>query len=256
MRGPTRLCPRLGATPQEEAAQLRPNSGPAVTVAALWHARTRRDGVLAWFPRLYDEGRVAARGETPLLALRRAGRPVIVAGLHLGNWEILGLTLLRLGMPPVVMHEPPPPGDFRGRVLVRAREEAGARLLPLGRDATWPAVRALRGDRDILYMLVDEVTDGRPMAPRLGRREAPAGNLAQAVKLARATGAAIVPGYALRRPGPRFEARFLPPLEVPRTGDRAADIAAGIAALDAAIETEVLRHIEQWFPLLYFRPEP
>ena len=251
-----RLHPSLGANALAAVARLRPDLPPAETVAALWDATTRTACEVACCIRLHDEGRVATEGEGPLLALHRAGRPVIVAGLHLGNWEVLGLTLPRLGLPVTVIHDPPPQTSFRGRALVRERLRAGTRLLPLGRDATWPAVRALRDRREVLCLLVDEVTAGRPMAPRLGRSAPPAGNLLQAVKLARLTGAAIVPGYALRLPGARFLSRFLPPIEVPRTADCAADVAAGVARLDTAIAEVVLRHLGQWFPLLYFRPDP
>lgn len=251
-----RLYPRLGANALAAVARLRPDLPPAETVAALWDATTRTACEVACCVRLHDAGRVETRGETPLLALHRAGRPVIVAGLHLGNWDVFGLTLARLGLPVTVIHAPPPASTFRGRALVRERLRAGTRLLPLGRDATWPAVRALRDRHEVLCLLVDEVTADRAMAPRLGRAAPPAGNLLQAVKLARLAGAAIVPGYALRLPGARFRSTFLPPIEVPRTADRAADVAAGAEMLDAAVAGAVLRHIEQWFPLLYFRPDP
>jgi KDO2-lipid IV(A) lauroyltransferase len=111
----------------------------------------------------------------------------------------------------------------------------------------------LRGGRETLYMSIDEITDGRVMAPLLGRAPGPPGNLVQAVRLARLTGAAIVPGYAIRQPGARFAATILPPIEVARSADAATDIAAGVAALDAAITPPILANLEQWFPLLYWR---
>ncbi|RAI59625.1 lysophospholipid acyltransferase family protein [Roseicella frigidaeris] len=252
-----RLYPRLDAMARAAVPRLRPDLAPDAAVAALWDATTRTACEVPCYIRLHDEGRVTMRGEAALLALHRDRRPVILAGLHLGNWEILGLAAHRLDIPVAVVHDPPPAAEFRGQLLVRERLRAGARLLPLGREATWPALRAVREGREILYMLVDEVTEGRVMAPRLGRAAPLGGNLVQAVKLARLAGAAILPAYALRLPGPagdpRFEACFLPPIEVPRTADRAADVAAGTAALDAAITPAVLRHLEQWFPLLYWR---
>ena len=50
--------------------------------------------------RFWDEGRIEVAGAARLLAARRDG-PVLVAGLHLGNPEVLGLTLARLGLRPV-----------------------------------------------------------------------------------------------------------------------------------------------------------
>jgi KDO2-lipid IV(A) lauroyltransferase len=253
-----RLYPRLNDRARAAIATLRPDLPVEPTLAALWDATTRMASETACFTRLVEEDRVTFTGEAPLLALRDAGRPLIMAGLHLGQWDVYGVALMRrFGLQLVVMHRPPPVESFRGRVLVAARLASGARLLPLEREATWPALRVLRDARETLYMSIDEITEGRVMAPLLGRAPGPgpnpSGNLVQAVRLARLTGAAIVPGYAIRAPGARFAATILPPIEVARSKDAADDIAAGVAALDAAITPPILAHLDQWFPLLYWR---
>src|SRR5207237_634662 len=47
--------------------------------------------------RLWAEGRIALAGAEHLLAARAAGKPVIVMGVHLGNWETIGPTIVELG---------------------------------------------------------------------------------------------------------------------------------------------------------------
>jgi KDO2-lipid IV(A) lauroyltransferase len=244
-----RLHPRLHARALAAVPRLRPDLEPGPAVAALWDCVSRTACEVPCFARFWAEGRVALEGVPPT-----PGRPAIVAGLHLGNWEVFHLALTRLGLPVSLIHDPPPETEFRGRQLVAARRATGIRLLPLGRQATRPALRVLEAG-EVLHILVDEVTAGRPMAPRLGRAAPLSGNLVQAVKLARLTGAPIIPGHALRLPGARFAARFLPPVAVPCSADRAADIAAGSAALDAVMAAVVLRHLEQWFPLLYWQDD-
>ena len=102
-------------------------------------------------------------------------------------------------------------------------------------------------------MFVDEYTHGRVQAPSFGRPLTMDGNVARVIRLARLSGAAVVPAYALRTAGARFTVHFLPPLALQATPDREADIQANMAALDAAITPPVLKHIEQWYMLVDFR---
>ena len=44
--------------------------------------------------RLWREGRIAVEGGEHLLAARAAGKPVIVMGLHVNNWEVIGPALM------------------------------------------------------------------------------------------------------------------------------------------------------------------
>ena len=208
--------------------------------------------------RLWPEGRVTVIGQEHLAAATSGGRPVIVAGLHLGNWELLPISLGYLGHRLTDIYQPQR-NRFEDRIAARTRQrtiqsivaatpQASVTLLPPSPNAGAELVRALRSG-EMLVMFVDEYVGGRVHAPRFGRLAPAEGNLARVVRLARLVDAAIIPAYAERKAGARFEIRFLPPLATQRTTQREADLAANATLLDAAITAPVLAHLEQWFML-------
>lgn len=248
-----RIAPKLytAATLRARAnlSRLRPDLEVEAALAEMWDNTARSFLEVPRAIRLFDEGRVEVRGAGHL-----ATRPLIVAALHLGNWEMVGLAMVRAGAPPVAFYQPPS-SDLRTRTVVAERLKGGGRLLPLGRDAARPAMNALLRDRDVLLVFTDEHQHGRVAAPSLGRGPRRGGNIEYAARLARATGAPIVLGWCRRLPGTRFRVEFLPPLVVPRTPDREADVRAGTAALDRLIEPVILANLPQWLMLPDWKPE-
>ncbi|MDB5378022.1 MAG: lipid biosynthesis lauroyl acyltransferase [Rubritepida sp.] len=248
-----RIAPRLYTAATQRArvnfSRLRPDLDAEAAVAEMWDNTARSFLEVPRAIRLFDEGRVEVQGTEHL-----SRRPLIVAALHLGNWEMVGLAMVRAGAPPVAFYQPPS-SDLRTRTVVAERLKGGGRLLPLGRDAARPAMSALLRDRDVLLVFPDEHQHGRVAAPSLGRGPRQGGNIEYAARLARATGAPIVLGWCRRRPGTRFRVEYLAPLEVPRTADREADVRAGTAALDALIEPVVLANLPQWLMLPDWKPE-
>jgi KDO2-lipid IV(A) lauroyltransferase len=171
---------------------------------------------------------------------------VLLAGLHTGNPEVLGLTLARLGARPVGVAVRQPTA-FRDRVITDIRRRGGGRMIRAARDAMRPAVEVLRRAEETLLFWMDDYVGGVVRGPSLGRGPRAEGNIPFAARLARLTGCAVVPGYVLRRPGSRFLTTFLPAVEMPAaTGDRAADLAAGAAAIDAVVDPVVRAHLTQW----------
>ncbi|WP_424810872.1 lysophospholipid acyltransferase family protein [Roseococcus sp. YIM B11640] len=252
-----RVVPKLygaaSARARANFARLRPELDAEAAVAAHWDNTARSFLEVPRAIRLFDEGRVAVEGTEHL-----GGRPLIVAALHLGNWEMVGLAMVRAGSAPVAFYQPTS-SELRTRTVVAERIRGGGRLLPVGRDATRPALRALVQDRDVLLVFLDEHQHGRVAAPSLGRGPRSGGNIEVAARLARHSGAAIVVGHCERlapdASGPRFHVRFEAPIEVPRSDDRDADIRAGVEALDACIEPLILGRITQWLMLPDWKPE-
>lgn len=247
------IAPKLYTAATQRArvnfSRLRPDLDPEEALAEMWDNTARSFLEVPRAIRLFDEGRVEVHGAEHL-----AARPLIVAALHLGNWEMVGLAMVRAGAPPVAFYQPTS-SDLRTRTVVAERLKGGGRLLPVGRDAARPAMNALLRDRDVLLVFPDEHQHGRVAAPSLGRGPRQGGNIEYAARLARATGAPIVVGWCRRLPGTRFRVEYLPPLEVPRTGDREADVRAGMDALDALIEPIILANLPQWLMLPDWKPE-
>ncbi|PWC28103.1 lysophospholipid acyltransferase family protein [Teichococcus aestuarii] len=227
-------------------AALRPELGPDARRALALDNLGQVARCLAEFSalsRLWAEGRILVEGAENL----PPGR-VIVGGLHLGNWEVIGAALCGMGRGLDAIYQPPA-SPAKHAIAVRARTDYGARLIPPSTSAAREALRRVQAGRAPFLIYLDEYKGGRVNAPALGRLLPTGGNIATALRLAAKTGAALVPAYALREPGPRFRLRFLPP--VPVSGALEADI----AALEAVIDPIVRAHLEQWFMLHVFRPD-
>ena len=249
------LYPGQDALARAALRALRPGVPEEETLRAMWGNLGASFAEMARILRFWDEGRVEVSGAARLLAARRDG-PVLVAGLHLGNPEVLGLTLARLGLRPVGVATRQPT-DFRERVVTDVRLRGGGRMIRADRDAMRPALSVLRGEETLLFWM-DDYARGRVNGPSLGRGPRRAGNIPLAARLARLSGCALVPGFVERLPGAaaRFRTVFLPPVALPAaTGDRAADLAADTAALDAALDPIVRARLEQWFFTIAWKPE-
>lgn len=221
----------------------------------------------AVMPQLVQQGRLRIDRADRLRAALQDDGPVILAALHLGNWELStsAAVLHRLAgssgpVRPVHAIYQPPRSRFRHRLAVRARHRIGTSLLPPGRAAAPAAMRVLR-DRGLVWLALDDYRDRQVNGPLLGRPAGRHGNLAVAVRLAAATGARVVPIYVVRDGGAWFTLKVLaePADWSARLADaRAGDIRPAVRALNARVEGPVRDHLEQWFMLHELRlpPEP
>lgn len=205
--------------------------------------------------RLWHEGRIAVSGHEHLLAARAAGRPVIVMGLHLSNWEVIGPALIGLGLPGFKFIYQPPRSRFEHQIAVAARRRYGAIMLRPGVMAARIARRLLVEERGVLLIFADDERRGRINAPLFGRPIAPRANLPTIVRLAWASGAAVIPAYAERdteRGGARFHVSCLPPADLlPAGGDAA--LTENVHRLDDIITPIVLDRLDQWYMLFDYR---
>jgi len=202
--------------------------------------------------RVWKAGRIAVEGAEHLAAAREAGRPVIVMGVHVGNWEVIGPTLAGLGLRFNFIYQPPR-SRFEHRIAVAARRRYGAVLLRPGVAAARRALRGLAEERGVLLIFADDERKGYVHAPLFGRAPAQRANLPTIVRLAWASGAAVIPAFAERQPGPHFRVVFLPPVELaPRDPDEGAALLDNVHRLDRAITPPVLALLDQWYMLLDF----
>jgi Kdo2-lipid IVA lauroyltransferase/acyltransferase len=250
------LYPGQDALARAALRALRPGVPEDEALRAMWGNLGASFAEQSRILRFWDEGRIEVAGAARLLAARRDG-PVLVAGLHLGNPEVLGLTLARLGMRPVGVATRQPT-EFRERVITGIRLRGGGRMIRADRGAMRPALSVLRLGEETLLFWMDDYVRGRVNGPSLDRGPPRAGNIPLAGRLARLSGCALVPGFVERLPGgrARFRTVFLPPVALPApTGERAADLAADAAALDAVLDPIVRARLEQWFFTIAWRPE-
>jgi KDO2-lipid IV(A) lauroyltransferase len=242
---------------------LRPEADAAAIealLAAHWSHIGRCFGEFAGLHRFWAEGRIEVSGEAHLRAVHKSGRPLVVAGLHVGNWEVVHAGLSGLGIPFSGIYQRLP-NRFRMRIADAARNRirrAGGpgRALAPTMGAVFEAHRLLETRHSALLCYIDEYWEGRVHAPALGRKLRLDGNIMRAVRLASATGAAVVPAYALRAGDTaRFRLHFLPEVPVAPPGGGRQAAWADVAALDAVVEDVVRAHPEQWFMAHVFRPD-
>jgi Kdo2-lipid IVA lauroyltransferase/acyltransferase len=204
--------------------------------------------------RLWAEGRITVAGSEHLLAARAAGKPVIVMGLHLGNWEVIGPTLIGLGLRGVKFIYQPPRSRFEHKIAVAARERYGAIMLRPGVAAARTARRLLVDERGVLLIYADEERQGRINAPFFGRSIPPRSNVLNIVRLSWASGAMVIPAYAERVDGARFRVTYLAPVELaPEGGDPGARLIENVHRLNHIVTPLVLARLDQWYMLLEYR---
>ncbi|NKC29227.1 lysophospholipid acyltransferase family protein [Falsiroseomonas selenitidurans] len=245
--------------------QLRPAANDAEIEAMLrahWQHVGRSFVEFAALYRFRAEGRIEITGAEHLTGPREAGRPIIIAGLHVGYWEVVHAAMPMLGIPFHAIYQRLP-NRFRMRIADRARnrsrQAAGAQAAvavapTLG--AVFEAHRILESREAALLYYVDEFWEGRVHAPALGRPLRLDGNIMRAVRLAAATGAALVPAYAERLgQAARFRLHILPEVPIGPPGRGRQAVLADIAALDAVVEQVVRAHPEQWFMAHVFQSD-
>lgn len=240
-----RFYPGRSRRMQENAARIRPDLDPAAVMRANWRNKGRLMAEFSVLPRIASGRNVSITGAEHLHAARSRG-PIIILAMHLGNWELLPPVLRTLGVPFATFYMPPE-SRFEHSTACRIRRNFGAELLAPGVRGVRPALKHLARKDGVVMIFGDEGFDNRIMAPFFGRPPHLAGNLAIAVRLARHSGASIVPVHVLRRDGTRFECRWLPSLGLTPEDEAGASLATDVARLNAVIEPVVSAHIDQWF---------
>lgn len=183
----------------------------------------------------------AVEGREHMEAALARRRGVVCLTAHFGNWEILPILTSRMGWPTAVVAQKL--YDPRLDSLLNGfRERNGVKVIRRG-NVTTSIIRCLRANM-LLGVLNDQDTgvDSR-WAPFFNRSaKTPIGIL----RLARSTGAALVPVFIARQPSGRHRVYIEPALNLPATDDEEADFAEGSRLTNEAIEKYVRRFPEQW----------
>jgi Kdo2-lipid IVA lauroyltransferase/acyltransferase len=231
--------------------KLRPADSDDATVDAamrsLWRSVSRTMCEFSVLDRRWDAGRIVVAGVEHMDATRAAGKPILVACVHLGNWETIPVVGIRMGHPGSGIYWPLE-NRFDTRIAVKARERYGAILFPgSGPGAMRAAIDALTSRKGPFVVFVDECIDDYVFAPAFGRKLKPEGNMAYVARLAVITGADIIPAYCVRQgDSARFKVTFLPPVSLVRERSKSA-LMQNIASINGVIEPIVRDHLDQWY---------
>lgn len=183
-------------------------------------------------------GRLEVLGTDPLDAAQAAGRGLILATPHLGNWELAGHYVARR-WGAAILYRPPRHAELED--LVRAgRMHLGAELVTTDASGVRTLYRRLRQGGAVGILPDQEPgAGGGEFAPFFGM---PAYTVSLVHRLLQKTDAAFFFGYCQRLPGGRYRLEFFPPpAEI-----YAADAQSSLAALNAGVEALVRRCPEQY----------
>jgi len=190
---------------------------------------------LRWRPASVSE--MAVDGLEHLAEARSAGRGAILLSAHLGDWFGLPLALAAHGERPHMVLKEPPGGFGRSREAQLAQiERDGGRLVLAG--GSFPVLAALLERGELCWIAFD--AKGSTPTTFLGRRT----RLSQGTAaLALATGAAIVPAFAVRA-----GARRIGVLHAPIDPGRFGSVGELHGHLAAVVEDALRADAEQAYP--------
>jgi KDO2-lipid IV(A) lauroyltransferase len=170
----------------------------------------------------------------------KEGKGVIVVSAHLGNWEMGGAVVGRLGYKiagVALSHTDKRVNDF----FINQRKQQGLEVIPF-EHAVRGSLAVLRNN-GILALVADRdfTRNGGVEVDFLGRKAIlPRGPAALALK----TGAVILPVFMLRNTDDSFTLKIERPI---RQSDRQTDELGLVYVYKAVIEEYVKRYPEQWY---------
>ena len=201
--------------------------------------------VIAEYPHLpricakLEGGRVEIEGIEIIRALGSDGKPGILFGAHLANWEVQPFIARHTGLELALIYRAPN-NEWVDRLLRRLRD--APLLFRKGQEGARALYSLLRGGGHVA-MLVDQKMNDGIAVPFFGRDAMTAPAIAQfGLRL----GCVIVPVRTERLKGARFRITVCPPLDLPDTGDRAADERAVMVRINGMVEDWVRARPEQW----------
>lgn len=171
------------------------------------------------------------------------GRGVLFLTAHLGNWELSAFAHALFGNPMHVMVRPLD-NPWLDRLVDRYRRLAGNQTVPK-QDAGRRVLRALRNNEAVGILIDQNTTDKDCVFIDFFGRKASAGSAF--VKLARHSGAAVIPGFALWCPETgKYVLKFYPPLEWRDSGNPEQDLVDNTQLCHSMLEKVIREHPDQW----------
>ena len=169
-------------------------------------------------------------------AAEAQGKGILFVTGHFGNWEWVGQWFVSTGRKLTVVQRDANQSGMNDRLL-KLREAAGLEVMSRGTAARGILVRLKR--KEAVALLIDQ-NAGDVFVPFFGK---PCGTVTGPAVIGTRTGAAIVPGYAIRLSPGRYRVEFFPQIEATPGEDSDASI---MAAINLNLEAMIRRYPEQW----------
>lgn len=235
--------PRLRKVARRNLSLALPKIGEArhhEIVTGVFHSIARLLVVFAKFPSIRRENLdrwIRMEGYEHVTTALAAGRGVLFATAHLGNWELSAYAYALFAGPMDVVARPLD-NPWIDRLVERRRALSGNHIV-LKRDFARAILKALAANRPVGILIDQNASlDSGAFVDFFG---IPASAGTGFAKLAARSGAAAIPGFALWSPAEqKYVLRFYP--SVPMSGDPAVDT----ARLQAQLEAVIREYPDQW----------
>ena len=211
-------------------------------IRGMWNNLGR---VIAEYPHLnricdrLEGGRVEIQGLEIVRALIDDGKPGILFGAHLANWEVQPYIARHTGLELGLIYRAPN-NDWVDAMIRRMRD--APMLFRKGQEGARALYSLLRRGGHVAMLVDQKMNDGIPV-PFFGRDAMTAPAIAQfGLRL----GCVLVPVRTERLDGARFRITVYPPLEMPTTGERAEKERAVMTAINTMVEDWIRKRPEQW----------
>jgi KDO2-lipid IV(A) lauroyltransferase len=231
--------PELSARVDRSLQRIRPDLGELARkeiLGNMWAHLGRTLAEMSVLDRLWERADITIVNEKFLREQACAGRPVIFALAHFGNWEMLGPAIQGAGFKLNVVYEHLR-NRFQRRLAAQSRRRIGYRLIAPNRAGVREMLAVLER-REALCLAMDEFKSGDVIAPAFGRPLPDRANLRYIEKLAQRFDARVIPMYCIRTSPLAFRLTFV---ELARKPDA--------PALNALCESWIRAHPEQWYML-------
>lgn len=242
------IGPRLGRSRRaHDGLRLAFPDMPAgrrdAVVRAMWDNLGRVVAEYVHLPGLLREAdrRVEVVGAEHLDALREDGRPGLLFSAHLANWEMVTAACYLSRLPVQVVYRNAN-NPYVDAYIRRRQSSSGAELIRKGPRGARRLLEVLRQGGHVILLVDQKMNDGIAV-PFFGRPAMTAPALAQ---LAYRYDCPVVPVHVERLEGAHFRVVVDPPIDLPRTGDRAADILAAMTLVNRKVEEWVKARPEHW----------
>ncbi len=182
---------------------------------------------------------------------RAAGRGVIMFTAHFGNLDLVAQMFALNKYPVTAVAEHLRPEELF-RYVVSLRASRGLRLVPADQFLR-PLFTALHNNEIVAIAADRNLTGTGTVVDFFGEPALlPDGH----VRLARRTGALLLPAFGLRNSDNTFEAVAEPAFGVDRSDDEVADLHKAMARLVGVLEKHIGAHPEQWVMFQHIWQQP
>lgn len=190
---------------------------------------------------IYNDPRFEIIGVEHIDRLRDDGKPAIIFGAHLANWEVAIMGMTQRGLKATQMYRETN-NPYVDKIVRSTQEKIGSEVLNKGSGDARRILNLLNSGGHLFLLVDQKLNQGMPI-PFFGRdaMTAPAG-----ARMAMKFDCPFLPVRVERLDGFQFRITYLPPLKVTKTGDLNKDLHETLCDMNNMIESWVRERPGQW----------